>query len=167
MCLTPLRQYFSYIVAVSLIVGGNRSTPRKPPTCHKWLTNFYHIMLYWVNLARVGFELKTLVHTIMTTIAWLVTCYMQSHIRCKLQCVILYTVHYYNSMQGSPHIVKTGQLDFSLSWLKGKVRENLGDFRKSIQILTFLSPLPHVPLTFTKRTCSTIILKRMQLTSLE
>jgi hypothetical protein len=25
-------------------------------------------------------------------------------------------------------------------WLKGKVRENLGDFRKSIQILTFLSP---------------------------
>jgi hypothetical protein len=34
--------------------------------------------------------------------------------------------------------------------LKGEVRENLGDFRKSIQILTFLSPLPHVPLPFTK-----------------
>jgi hypothetical protein len=30
------------------------------------------------------------------------------------------------------------------------VRENLGDFRKSIQILTFLSPLPHVLLPFTK-----------------
>jgi hypothetical protein len=30
------------------------------------------------------------------------------------------------------------------------VRENLGDFRKSIQILPFLSPLPHVPLPFTK-----------------
>jgi hypothetical protein len=30
------------------------------------------------------------------------------------------------------------------------VRENLGDFRKLIQILTFLSPLPHVPLPFTK-----------------
>jgi hypothetical protein len=30
------------------------------------------------------------------------------------------------------------------------VRENLGDFRKSIQILTFLSSLPHVPLPFTK-----------------
>jgi hypothetical protein len=28
------------------------------------------------------------------------------------------------------------------------LRENLGDFRKSIQILTLLSPLP-----FTKRTC--------------
>jgi hypothetical protein len=40
--------------------------------------------------------------------------------------------------------------DFSLSWLKGEVRENLGDFRKSIQILTFLFPLPHVPLPFTK-----------------
>ena len=52
--------------------------------------------------------------------------------------------------QGSPHIVKTGWLDFSFSWLKGEVRENLGDFRKSIQILTFLSPLHHVPLSFTK-----------------
>jgi hypothetical protein len=30
------------------------------------------------------------------------------------------------------------------------VREYLGDFRKPIQILTFLSPLPHVPLHFTK-----------------
>ena len=64
-------------------------------------------------------------------------------------------------------IVKTGRLDFSLSWLKGKARENLGDFRKSFQILTFLSPLPHVPLPFTKRTCCTMILKMMQLTSLE
>jgi hypothetical protein len=36
-----------------------------------------------------------------------------------------------------------------------------------IQILTFLSPLPHVRLPFTKRTCCTMILKRMQLTSLE
>jgi hypothetical protein len=33
---------------------------------------------------------------------------------------------------------------------KGEVRENLGDFRKSIQILTFLSPLLHVPLPVTK-----------------
>ena len=53
-------------------------------------------------------------------------------------------------MQGSLHIVKTGRLDFSLSWLKGEMWENLGDFRKSIQILTFLSSLPHVPLPFTK-----------------
>jgi hypothetical protein len=58
--------------------------------------------------------------------------------------------HIMMSSQGSPHIVKTRRLDFSLSWLKGEVRENLGDFRKSIQILTFLSPLPHVPLPFTK-----------------
>jgi hypothetical protein len=33
------QQYFSYIVAVSFIGGGNQSTQRKPPTCHKWLTN--------------------------------------------------------------------------------------------------------------------------------
>ena len=59
---------------------------------------------------------------------------------------------------------QAGRLDFSLSWLKGEVRENLGDFRKSIQILTFLSPLPHVPLPFTKTNND---LKRMQLTSLE
>jgi hypothetical protein len=31
------QQYFSYIVAVSFIGGGNR---RKPPTCRKSLTNF-------------------------------------------------------------------------------------------------------------------------------
>ena len=39
------QQYLSYIVAVSFIGGGNRSTRRKPPTCHKSLTN-YIIMLY-------------------------------------------------------------------------------------------------------------------------
>jgi hypothetical protein len=35
-----LQQYFNYIVAVSFIGGGNRSTRRKPPTCRKSLTNF-------------------------------------------------------------------------------------------------------------------------------
>jgi hypothetical protein len=29
------QQYFSYIMAVSFICGGNRSTWRKPPTCRK------------------------------------------------------------------------------------------------------------------------------------
>ena len=32
--------YFSYVVAVSFIGGGNRRTWRKPPTCHKPLTTF-------------------------------------------------------------------------------------------------------------------------------
>ena len=45
------QQFFSYIVAVSFIGGGNRSTRRKPLTCRKSLTNFYHIMLYRVQLA--------------------------------------------------------------------------------------------------------------------
>jgi hypothetical protein len=31
------QQYFCYIVAVSFIVGGNKSTRRKPPTCRKSL----------------------------------------------------------------------------------------------------------------------------------
>ena len=40
---------FSYIVAVSFIGGGNRSTQRKPQTCRKSLTNF-NIMFYRVHL---------------------------------------------------------------------------------------------------------------------
>ena len=34
------QQYFSYIVAVRFIGGGNQSTQRKPPTCHKSLKTF-------------------------------------------------------------------------------------------------------------------------------
>ena len=34
------QKYFSYIVVVSFIVGGNRSTKRKPPTRRKSLTKF-------------------------------------------------------------------------------------------------------------------------------
>jgi hypothetical protein len=45
---------------VSFIGGGNRSTWRKPPTCRKSLTNFI-TMLYRVHLARVAFELTTIV----------------------------------------------------------------------------------------------------------
>jgi hypothetical protein len=39
--LCHFQQYFSYIMAVSFIGGGNQSTPRKPPTCGKSLTNMY------------------------------------------------------------------------------------------------------------------------------
>ena len=34
------QQYFSYIVTVSFIGGGNRRTRRKPPTSRKSLTDF-------------------------------------------------------------------------------------------------------------------------------
>jgi hypothetical protein len=34
------QQYFSYVVVVSFIAGGHRSTRRKPATCRKSLTNF-------------------------------------------------------------------------------------------------------------------------------
>ena len=57
--------------------------------------------------------------------------------------------------QGSPHIVKTGQVDFSLSWHKGDERENLRDFRKLIHY-------PMFPYLSQKRTCCTMILKRME-----
>ena len=36
----PLSTIFSYIVVVSFIGGGNRSTRRKPPFCRKSFTNF-------------------------------------------------------------------------------------------------------------------------------
>ena len=38
-CLTPLSQYFSYIMAVSFILGGNRDTQRKQLTFRMSLTN--------------------------------------------------------------------------------------------------------------------------------
>ena len=44
-CLMPLQQYFSYIVAVSFIGGGKRSTRRNPLTCRKSLTG--HLGLIW------------------------------------------------------------------------------------------------------------------------
>ena len=34
------QQYFSYIVAVSFIGGGNQRTRSKPPICRKSLTNY-------------------------------------------------------------------------------------------------------------------------------
>jgi hypothetical protein len=44
------QQYFSYIVAVNFVEGGNR---KKPPTCRKSLTNFF-TMLYQAHLAING-----------------------------------------------------------------------------------------------------------------
>ena len=49
------QQYFSYIVAVCFIDGGNRSTRWKPPTSRKSLKNF--ITLYTSPWSR--FELTT------------------------------------------------------------------------------------------------------------
>ena len=51
--LTPLQQYFSYIVVVSSIGGGNRSTRRKPLICLV-TDNLYHIMLYRIYLSMNG-----------------------------------------------------------------------------------------------------------------
>jgi hypothetical protein len=36
-----IQQYISYIMVVSFTGGGNRSIWRKPPTCHKSLTNLF------------------------------------------------------------------------------------------------------------------------------
>ena len=47
--------YFSYIVVVSFIGGGNQSTRRKPPTCRNSLT-ICIIMLYRVHLVMIGIQ---------------------------------------------------------------------------------------------------------------
>jgi hypothetical protein len=49
-----------YIVAVSFICGGYRSTRRKPPTCRKTLTNLITSCFFRVHLAMNWFELTTL-----------------------------------------------------------------------------------------------------------
>ena len=47
------QQYLSYVVAVSFIGGGNRSTRRKPPTCHRSLTNFITFLKRPVEIANI------------------------------------------------------------------------------------------------------------------
>jgi hypothetical protein len=48
-------------VLISLLIILLKSTRTKPLTCLKSVTNFYHITLYRVHLARAGFEPSTLV----------------------------------------------------------------------------------------------------------
>ena len=52
-CLTPLSTLFRYVVAVSLVDGGNRRTRRKPPTCCKSMTNII-AYIYRVHIAMSG-----------------------------------------------------------------------------------------------------------------
>ena len=59
---TPLSTIFTYIMAVSFIDGGNRSTRGKPPTCRKSLTNFITKCCNEYPSPCVGFE-----HTMLGT----------------------------------------------------------------------------------------------------
>ena len=48
---TTFKQYFSYIMVVSFIGGGNRSNQRKPLTSRRSRDKLNHIMFYHVHLA--------------------------------------------------------------------------------------------------------------------
>ena len=63
----PLLTIFQLYRGSKFYCGGNRSTWRKPQTCSKSLTNFYHIMLYWVYLAMSGIR----THNISSDKHWL------------------------------------------------------------------------------------------------
>jgi len=52
------QQYLSYIVTVSVIGGENRSTRRKPSTCHKSLTNV-------ITVCCIAYTSQTLVKEII------------------------------------------------------------------------------------------------------
>jgi hypothetical protein len=77
---TTFNTILSCILAVSFIGGGNW---RKPPTCRQSLTNFYHIMFYFVwagfklTLVVIGTDCihvggyKSNYHTITTTMIWI------------------------------------------------------------------------------------------------
>jgi hypothetical protein len=54
-------QYFSYIVAVTFIGGGNRSNQRIPPTCRRSLTNFITYCCIKYTTPWTWFELTTVV----------------------------------------------------------------------------------------------------------
>ena len=80
-----IQQYFSYIVAAIFIGGGNKRPRRRPPTCHKSLTNLITWCFIEYTSQWTRFELTTLVvidtdcivscksnyHTITTTLALL------------------------------------------------------------------------------------------------
>ena len=53
--------YFSYMMAVNFIEGGNRSTRKNPPTCQKSLTNFITYCSIEYTSPWRGIELTTLV----------------------------------------------------------------------------------------------------------
>jgi hypothetical protein len=80
-----LNATFNNIVAVSVVVGGNRSTRRKPPICRKSLTNFITLCYIEYTSQWAVFKLTTcgdsVFHTTMTTTAPIYI--LQSVIICK------------------------------------------------------------------------------------
>jgi hypothetical protein len=47
-------QYFSYIVAVSFIGGGNRRTRRKPPTWCLWFCWYFFVQIFFARSKNIN-----------------------------------------------------------------------------------------------------------------
>jgi hypothetical protein len=62
------QQYFGYIVSVSFIGGGNRSTMRKPLTCCKSLTNFITCLPLLESHGKAGGGLYMMCHKTLLNI---------------------------------------------------------------------------------------------------
>jgi hypothetical protein len=51
------QQYFSYIVVVGFIGGGNRCTQRKPSTWHKSPINVFTVVFYYLNVPEIWLDI--------------------------------------------------------------------------------------------------------------
>jgi hypothetical protein len=65
-----IQHYFSNILAVSFIGGGNPSTRRKPPTMGKQLVNLYHLRLRVECTLCCNLHSRVRSHAVPVLVSW-------------------------------------------------------------------------------------------------
>ena len=112
-CLTPLSHLYC---GDRVIGGGNQSTQRKPLTCCKLLTNFYHIMLYRVHLAMSGIQTHNHVKICMDFSGMIF--FYQNHWKLFVYSVCLINCSTANTYCSSMQIKKLNIVFFFYFWRK-------------------------------------------------